>query len=152
MDTKTVLFGSDHAGYPLKEILKEYLRAKGYDVQDLGPHTEQSCDYPVYAAEVAKHVLASGRIGILICGSGMGMSMTANRFKGIRAALCTNEFLARMSRRHNNANILCLGHRVIGQDLAKSIVDTFLENEFEDGRHKRRVDLIDDPDLTSCQL
>jgi ribose 5-phosphate isomerase B len=141
----TIVLGSDHAGYPLKELLKTHLQEKGIGVEDVGTHTELSCDYPVYASQVCRRVLDGAGLGVLICGSGMGMAMAANRFPGIRAALCTNEFLARMSRRHNDANILCLGHRVIGQDLAKAILDAFLGVTFEGGRHQRRVEMLDVP-------
>ena len=144
----SIVIGSDHAGFPLKELLKEHLQARGIAVEDVGTHSEQSCDYPPLAATVSRKVLAGAGLGVLICGSGMGMSMMANRFRGIRAALCTNEFLARMSRRHNDANILCLGHRVIGQDLAKAILDAFLDASFEGGRHQRRVEMFDDPGLS----
>ncbi|MDQ1284633.1 MAG: ribose 5-phosphate isomerase, partial [Thermodesulfobacteriota bacterium] len=102
------------------------------------------CDYPNFAHNVCKNVRSNpGNLGILICGTGIGMSMAANRFKGIRAALCANEYQARMSKAHNDANVLCLGSRVIGQDLALSIIRVWLESEFEGGRHQRRVDLIE---------
>lgn len=141
----TIFIASDHAGFPLKEIIKASVDKADHSVVDLGPQTDASTDYPLFAHALCAEVVAEpGSVGILICGSGMGMSMAANRHKGIRAALCTNEFLARMSRLHNNANVLCLGHRVTGQDLALAIVDAFLGNSFEGGRHTRRVDLIED--------
>lgn len=143
MSKPTVIFGSDHAGYPLKEYLKEYLSAKGYHVEDEGPDSEASCDYPIFAQKVCQRVLDEKVLGVLICGTGIGMSMSANKIKGIRAALCTNEYLARLTRQHNNANVLCLGQRVTGIGLAASIADAFLEAEFEGGRHQRRLDLME---------
>jgi ribose 5-phosphate isomerase B len=151
-DSIGIIIGSDHAGFPLKEMLKEHLSLRGGVVlEDVGAFSEQSCDYPAYAAQVCRRVLQGAGRGVLVCGTGMGMSMAANRFRGIRAALCTNELLARMSRRHNDANVLCLGHRIVGQDLAKAILEAFLEEEFEGGRHQRRVELLDGPsDRGAC--
>jgi ribose 5-phosphate isomerase B len=143
MHVQCVVIGSDHAGLKLKEALKQHMGARGIAVEDVGTHDGQSCDYPLYAAEVCRKVLATGVPGVLVCGSGVGMSMAANRFNGIRAVLSTNEFLSRMSRRHNDANVLCLGERVVGQDLAISILDAFLEESFEGGRHQRRVSMFD---------
>jgi len=139
---RTVVFGSDHAGFTLKNILKEHLAGR-FEILDVGAHSLESCDYPVMAGRLAAEVLGRKALGILICGSGIGVSITANRFEGIRAALCANEYMARMSRLHNDANVLCLGERIIGVDLAKAIADAFLGTEFEGGRHQRRVDLID---------
>ncbi len=141
---KRVIMGCDHAGYPLKIDLLSFLREKGVEVEDVGTHSTTSCDYPVFAKKLCERVLEDdGIVGILICGSGIGMSMAANRFKGIRAALCMNEYMARMSRRHNNANILCLGARILGIDVAKAIVEVFLEETFEGDRHLRRINLMD---------
>jgi len=140
---ETIHLASDHAGFTLKTLVIEHLARQGYSVRDHGTDSAQSCDYPVYARAVCKEVLARGEPGILICGSGIGMSMMANRFRGIRAAVCANEFLAGASRRHNNANVLCLGARVIGEDLALAIVDAFLRNDFEGGRHQRRIAMFD---------
>ncbi len=137
-----LVFGSDHAGFNLKSILKEHL-GTGREIVDVGTHSPDSCDYPEIAAKLARMVLERRALGILICGSGIGVSITANRFPGIRAALCSNEHMARMSRIHNDANVLCLGERIIGVDLAKAIATAFLEAGFEGGRHQRRVDLID---------
>lgn len=137
-----IVFGSDHAGFNLKSILKEHL-GTGREIVDVGTHSPDSCDYPEIAAKLARMVLERRALGILICGSGIGVSITANRFPGIRAALCSNEHMARMSRIHNDANVLCLGERIIGVDLAKAIATAFLEAGFEGGRHQRRVDLID---------
>ena len=138
-----VAIGSDHAGFEYKEMIKKYLEEKGFEVIDKGTYSSERTDYPIYAERVAKAV-ANGEVdrGILICGTGIGMSITANKIKGVRAALCQNDFMARMARKHNNSNILCLGQRVIGTDHALSIVDTFFSTEFEGGRHKNRIDLI----------
>ena len=138
-----LVFGSDHAGFHLKQTLTEHLQGRGFEIVDVGTHALNSCDYPVIAAKLAEKVLAGNALGVLICGSGIGVSITANRFPGIRAALCTNEYMARMSRMHNDANVLCLGERIIGVDLAKGILDAFLQTSFEGDRHLRRVQLID---------
>ncbi len=143
MESKTIVFGSDHAGLMLKKALMDHL-GPDWNKLDVGPLEYKSCDYPQYAAKVCSLVLVHGCPGILICGSGIGMSMAANRFQGIRAALCANEYMARMSRMHNNANILCMGERVIGVDLAKSIMDVFLQSSFEGGRHQKRVELLEE--------
>lgn len=140
---KTIVIGSDHGGFTLKQALVEALTEWGYQVADLGPDCAVSCDYPVYAAKVVEKVREEGQLGVLICGTGQGMAMTANRFSGIRAALCTNEFHARMGRAHNNANVLCLGERVTGIGVARGILKTFLETDFEGDRHQRRIDLIE---------
>ena len=141
-----VSIGSDHAGFEQKQALVDYLVGKGYDVIDRGPDNDDRVDYPDYAAPVA-HDVADGvaERGVLVCGTGIGMSLAANRHPGIRAALCTTELHARFGRRHNNANVLCLGARVTGVELALAIVGTFLENQFEGGRHQRRLDLLKVP-------
>jgi len=145
--SKTIHIASDHAGFALKRAVIEHLAKQDCAVRDHGADSAQSCDYPVYAQALCKAVLAGGDLGILICGSGLGMSMMANRFQGIRAAACTNEFLAGASRRHTDANVLCLGERVVGAGLALAIVDAFLQNTFEGGRHQRRIAMFDhDPD------
>lgn len=143
-----VIIGSDHAGLALKEIIVAHLKTTGREVEDLGPQTAESCDYPLYAAKVAERVLASGGLGILVCGTGIGMSMAANRFPGIRAALCTCEFHARATRQHNDANVLCLGERVTGPGVALNLVDVFLDTPFEGGRHQRRIEQFDGPART----
>lgn len=141
---KTVFLGSDHAGLELKTVVAAHLTAAGHAVVDLGPSEAKSVDYPDFAKAVCAKVLETPRsCGVLVCGTGIGMSMAANRIPGIRAALCLNEYLARMTRLHNDANVLCLGERVIGQGLAASIVDAFMDTAFEGGRHQRRVDLIE---------
>ena len=139
---RTIVFGSDHAGFGLKNILMEHLKGR-CEAIDVGTHSLDSCDYPLVAGRLAAEVVGRQAMGILICGSGIGVSMAANRFAGVRAALCANEYMARMSRMHNDANVLCMGERIIGVDLAKAIADAFLETGFEGGRHQRRVDLID---------
>ncbi len=146
-----VAIGSDHAGYEYKEMIKKYLEEKGFEVIDKGAYSVERVDYPVYAEAVAKSV-ASGEAekGILICGTGIGMSIVANKIKGVRAALCPNNFMAEMARKHNNSNILCLGQRVIGTDHALSIVDTFFNTEFEGGRHLNRVELIKQLEEVNC--
>ncbi|MEZ4272002.1 MAG: ribose 5-phosphate isomerase B [Myxococcota bacterium] len=139
-----LFLASDHAGAALRAQIIEHLRQSGREVVDLGPEAGQSVDYPDYALKVSREVAAhKDALGILVCGTGIGMSMTANRVTGIRAAACTHEYMARMARAHNDANVLCLGERVIGTGVALGIVDTFLATEFEGGRHSRRVSLID---------
>ncbi|WP_243310135.1 ribose 5-phosphate isomerase B [Fundidesulfovibrio agrisoli] len=138
-----VIFGSDHAGFALKEQLKAFAAKLGVEVVDVGCDGLQSCDYPLFAEKLCTRVLADKCLGVLICGTGLGMSMAANRRAGIRAALCANEYMARMTRLHNNANVLCLGERWMGAGLAESIIETFIKTEFEGGRHQRRIDLFD---------
>jgi len=141
--SKTIVIGSDHGGFNLKKVLIEALQDWGYTVEDEGPDCLDSCDYPLFAAKVVDKIKADNKkLGVLICGTGQGMTMTANRM-GVRAALCTNEFLARMSREHNDARILCLGERVTGQGVALGILKAFLETDFGGDRHQRRIDLID---------
>ena len=138
--------GSDHGGYELKQAVIKHLEEKGHAVKDYGCYSEESCDYPVYAKAVAEGILKDEvKQGILICGTGIGISITANKIKGIRAALCGDTFSARATREHNNANILALGARVTGEGLALDIVDTFLETKFSnDERHIRRINMIED--------
>ncbi|MFC1867243.1 ribose 5-phosphate isomerase B [Thermodesulfobacteriota bacterium] len=140
-----VIIGSDHAGYGMKEECKLFLEKEtGHKVMDVGVFSRQSSDYPDIAGKVAKAIADGDYVrGILICGSGIGMSIAANRHRGVRAALCHNLYLARMSRQHNDANILVMGGRVIGAGLALEMVEIFLGTEFEGGRHKKRIDLID---------
>lgn len=137
-----IVIASDHAGRSLKKTILAHLLEKGLEVSDLGvPDSQDRADYPDYARPVAESV-ADGRyeLGILVCGTGTGMAMAANRTRGARAAACSNEFLARLARSHNNANILTLGERVVGPGLALAIVDAFLAAEFEGGRHQVRLD------------
>jgi len=138
-----VIFGSDHAGLVFKNQLKEFAKSLGFEPIDVGTDTAASCDYPVFAFKLCDLVLEKNCLGILICGSGIGMSMAANRRKGIRAAICANEFMTRATRLHNDANVLCLGERWMGPGLAQSITEVFLTTQFEGGRHQRRIDLID---------
>lgn len=145
---RTIHIGADSAGYSYKEELKSYLGEKGYTVIDEGAdHGGSGTHYPEYAMKVAAAVQADpeGVFGILICGTGIGMSMVANKYDGVRAALCGDTFSARMTREHNNANVLCMGARVIGPGLAKDITDLFLDTAFESGgRHEMRVGMIAD--------
>ena len=139
-----VVIASDHAGLNLKTVVRNHLSDQAVEVTDLGPETPESVDYSSYALTLARSVAGHEYdLGILICGTGLGMSMAANRVSGVRAALCLNEYMARMARAHNNANVLCLGERVIGQGLALAIVDAWLTTEFEGGRHQRRIDIFD---------
>lgn len=135
--------GSDHGGFEMKQQVVELLRQQGHDVLDAGCDSLQSVDYPDFARQVCEQV-DSGQCerGILICGTGIGMSIAANRYRNIRAALCHESFTARMSREHNNANVLCLGARVIGPALALDIVSQWLATEFAGGRHQRRLDML----------
>ncbi len=136
---------SDHAGFELKERLKENLRERGVTLVDFGPETPDSTDYPDWARKVAREV-AAGRLdrGILICGTGIGMAMAANRVRGVRAAPCHDLYTARMARAHNDANVLALGARVVAEAYAEAILETFLETAFEGGRHLRRVEKLDE--------
>ncbi len=138
-----IVFGSDHAGLALRAEAVRVARAAGFDVEDLGPAAGESVDYPDYAARVGM-AIAEGRarLGVLVCGTGIGMSIAANKVKGIRAAHCTTEYEARMARAHNDANVLCIGERVIGIGLGGAVVAAFLAQAFEGGRHQRRVDQI----------
>ena len=137
-----VIIGSDHGGFKLKCEIIKHLRAQGFEVCDKGCYSEESCDYPVIAKSVAKDVLNTSGRAILVCGTGIGMSIAANRFDGIRASLCTDTFTAPMTRMHNDSNILCLGERITGTGLALDIVDIWLKTDFEGGRHKNRIDMI----------
>ena len=143
MDIRKIIIGCDHGGLNLKNAVIAHLNAKGIAVEDVGTYTPASCNYPVYAHKVCEKVQdGTYELGILICGTGIGMSMAANKHVGIRAAACENTFSARMTRLHNNANVLCMGERVIGPGLACDIVDLFISTDFEGGRHQIRVDLV----------
>lgn len=139
-----IVMASDHGATDLRREVFEHIRDQGYEVEDLGTHEDASVDYPDYAT-LAVEKMRNGEAdrAVLMCGTGLGISMSANRYKGIRAALCHNEFEARMSRQHNDANVLVLGGRVIGPGLAKSLFDAWMEAEFEGGRHQKRVDKIE---------
>ena len=138
--------GSDHGGFALKEAIKKHLEERGLEYKDFGTYSDASCDYPVYGRAVAKAVAAGEcELGILICGTGIGISITANKVPGVRAALCSDCFSAEATRLHNNANILALGARVLGEGLALKIVDTFLDTPFSnDERHIRRISMIEE--------
>ena len=138
-----LLIGSDHGGFHLKEHLKKYLSGKGYEILDVGTDSEESVDYPDYAAKLCSEIARGAAAkGILVCGTGIGISIAANKCPGIRAALCNDVFGAKMSREHNDANVLCMGERIIGVGTAELIVDTWLGTAFAGGRHQRRVDKI----------
>lgn len=136
--------GSDHGGFELKKVLMDVLTKQGVAFKDFGTYSSDSCDYPAIAGDVCRAIL-SGECdrGVLICGTGIGMSIAANRFAGIRAALCSDSYSAEMCRRHNDANVLVLGARVLGPGLAEKILDTFLNTPFDGGRHARRVAMLE---------
>ena len=141
----TYFIATDHAGFNLKPHVKEYLAQKGHEVIDLGCDSDVRVDYPDYAHLLCERVLATqNSAGILICGTGIGMSMSANRHKGIRAALCHDSYTARLSRMHNDANVLCMGERVVGIGVVESILDAFMESSFEGGRHLCRIGKIEE--------
>jgi len=144
-----IALGADHAGFHAKEIIKKFLLEHGYVVDDLGTNSEASVDYPDFGKAVSERVAAGGaQLGILVCGTGIGMAMTANKVPGIRAAQAHDAFTARMAREHNDANVLTLGARVVDDTKAVEIVREFLGTQFEGGRHQRRVDKINDLDHT----
>jgi len=146
-----IALGSDHAAFQLKEFIKKELSNREYNVYDFGVFSEDSADYPVQAKLVSIAV-AKGEYsrGILFCGTGIGMSIAANKVKGIRAAVCWNEFTAKVSRNHNNSNILCLGGRVLSEKEALKIVEVWLSEKFEQGRHQKRITLIEEIEKESC--
>lgn len=138
-----IAIGSDHAGFRLKEFLKDFLRESECEVVDFGTDSEESVDYPDFAFKVCESIVKQDvQFGILICGTGLGMSIAANKVKGIRASLCNDLFAARCAREHNDANVLCMGGRVLGEALAKEIVKIWLNGEFQGGRHERRIQKI----------
>jgi ribose 5-phosphate isomerase B len=142
-----VALGSDHGGYRLKEEVKKHLDQRGIAYKDFGTHSEESCDYPLIAQAPCQAVVEGEcRLALLFCGTGIGISIAANKTKGIRAAVCSDTFSAKMSRAHNNANVLCMGGRVVGTGLAIELVDAFLDTEFEGERHARRVGQLADLD------
>ena len=140
---KKLVIGCDHAAPELKAIVRDHLIERGFEVIDVGTHTTDSCNYPDYAHALCTKI-QSGEcdLGILICGTGIGMSMAANKHKGIRAACCSDTFSARLTRLHNDANVLCFGARVVGQGLALDLADIFVDTEFEGGKHKTRIDMF----------
>ena len=138
-----IVIGSDHGGYELKTYIIKYIKKNNIEYKDVGCYSEDSVDYPDIAEKLCKEITGgNAERGILICGTGIGISIAANKIKGIRAAVCTDEYCARMCRHHNNANVLCLGGRVVGRELALSITETYLNGEFEGGRHQNRIDKI----------
>ena len=142
---KKIVMASDHAGFDLKNTLVEQLKNDGYDVEDAGTYSKDSCDYPVFAEKACRYMLdGKAELCILVCGTGIGMSMAANKIKGIRAACCSDTYSAKYTRLHNDANVLCMGARVVGEGLAYEIAKVFLETEFEGGKHLRRINMISD--------
>ena len=138
-----IALGNDHAAVEMKFFVKKYLEEKGCEVLNLGTDTNDSVDYPDYGAAVGRAVTGGeADLGLAICGSGVGISIAANKVKGVRAVCCSEPYSARMSREHNNANVLCFGARVVGQELAKMIIDEFLSAKFQGGRHEKRVNKI----------
>lgn len=144
LNSGSIIIGSDHAAYPLKQIIKAWLIDNDFQVEDVGTDSIESVDYPDYGIKVAS-LISKGQFprGILLCGTGLGMSMVANRFAHVRGALCNNLFSAKMSRQHNDANLLVMGGRVVGDILALEIVQTWLKTPFEGGRHQQRLDKFD---------
>ena len=150
MTVVKIIVGSDHAGYDLKEHLRRWLAEQGHEVVDAGAHGTESVDYPDYARLVARAVAAGeAERGILVCATGLGMCMAANRFRRVRAAAPRTEFEAEMSRRHNDANVLCLGSRIHAAPMAEAITAAWLAADFDGGRHERRVGKMSDPDFTN---
>ncbi|MDD2366222.1 MAG: ribose 5-phosphate isomerase B [Desulfuromonadaceae bacterium] len=147
-----IIIGSDHGGLTLKTALNSYLQRRGYEVSDAGTNSDSSVDYPDFGQKVAETVIKGGaELGILICGTGIGMSITANKIPGVRAALVTDVFMARMAKEHNNANILVLGGRVLDEQKACDLVGAWLDAEFEGGRHQSRLDKISALEKKYCQ-
>lgn len=143
MGSMKIAIGNDHGAVELKQHLVKYLEGEGHEVVNLGTDVPESTDYPIYAARVARAVLEGGcDKGIVICGTGLGISIAANKIKGVRCAVCSEPVSARLARLHNDANLLALGARIIGPVMAEAVVDTFLSTDFEGGRHQRRVDMI----------
>ena len=143
MKTTKITIGCDHAAFELKKKIIAHLNERGVEVIDVGTNSTESCDYPDFARLVCKNVQEGvTELGILVCGTGIGMSMAANKHRGIRAAACSDTFSARLTRMHNDANVLCFGERVVGIGLACDLVDAFIDTDFEGGKHQRRVDMI----------
>ncbi len=142
---KKIVLGADHGGYELKNIIKAHLESCGFEAIDVGTNSSDSCDYPIFASKLCQKLQNNeADLGILVCGTGIGMSMAANKHKGIRAACCSDTFSARLTRLHNNANVLCLGARVLGAGLTLDLVNEFVNAEFEGDRHIKRLSLIED--------
>jgi ribose 5-phosphate isomerase B len=140
---KKIALASDHVGLPLRLIVGDWLRAQGWDVVDVGPQSEERTDYPIYGFQAGRLVQSGEcRFGIVICGTGVGISLSVNKLRGIRCVTCSEPYSAMLSRQHNNTNMLAFGSRVVGSDLALMIVKSFLDSEYEGGRHQRRIDMI----------
>ncbi|MBQ7728687.1 MAG: ribose 5-phosphate isomerase B [Clostridia bacterium] len=140
-----IVIGSDHAGYDLKQEIIAHLKSLGLEVLDVGTYSKDSCHYPEFAKALCQKIQSGEfKLGILICGTGIGMSMAANKCRGIRAACCSDSYSARLTREHNDANVLCFGARVIGPGTAEDMVDAFINTEFAGGRHQLRVDMLMD--------
>lgn len=138
-----IAIGSDHIGWALKQTLMEHLRSQGHEVTDVGTHAPERCDYPVFGYKVAVCVKEKkADLGILVCGTGVGISLAANKVPGIRAVVCSESYTAAMARLHNDANIVAMGARVVGDAVAEQIVDAFLDTTYEGGRHQQRIDLL----------
>ena len=138
-----IAIGNDHSAVELKNIIVDFLKEKGIEVLNLGTDSSESCDYPVYGEKVGRAVVSGeADLGIAICGTGLGISLAANKVKGVRACVCSEPYTAKLSRMHNNSNVLAFGARVVGSELAKMITEAWLDAEFEGGRHQRRVDLL----------
>ena len=139
-----IAVAADHGGYKLKEKVKEHLLERGIEVEDLGTHSEESVDYPIYG-KLCGEAVASGQadLGVVVCGTGIGISIAANKVHGIRCGLCTSVEMAHLTKQHNNANILALGGRTTGEELTMEIVDEWLDTQYEGGRHQRRVEMLD---------
>ena len=138
-----IAMGNDHTAVELKKIIKEFVEEKGYEVLDLGTNSSESCDYPVYGEKVGRAVASKeADLGIVICGTGVGISLAANKVKGIRACVCSEPYTAKLSRMHNDSNVLAFGARVVGSEMAKMITEEWLNAQYEGGRHQRRVDML----------
>lgn len=147
-----VAVGSDHAGNELKKVVIALLEGRGFQVEDVGTYSNDSVDYPDFASQVARKVGGGeARFGVLVCGTGIGMSIVANKYRGVRAAVCTSEFEARATRAHNDANVLCLGERVVGIGLGGAIAEAFVDTAFEGGRHERRIQKITDAEAENAR-
>ena len=143
MNHMKIAMGNDHTAVELKNIIKEFVKEKGYQVLDLGTNSSESCDYPVYGEKVGRAVASKeADLGIVICGTGVGISLAANKVKGIRACVCSEPYTAKLSRMHNNSNVLAFGARVVGSEMAKMITEEWLNAQYEGGRHQRRVDML----------
>ncbi|MEG1143851.1 MAG: ribose 5-phosphate isomerase B [Clostridium sp.] len=138
-----IAMGNDHSAVEMKNIIKDFVEGKGYEVVDFGVNSADSCDYPIYGEKVGRAVVSGeADLGIVICGTGVGISLAANKVKGVRACVCSEPYSAKLSRMHNNTNILAFGARVVGSEMAKMITEEWLDAKFEGGRHQRRVDMI----------